>query len=171
MVNERGLTMTDQAAHQLLTERVQAVAEQMRISVRRAQAYLTDESLAVMVDRMVATLADEAPGADLCTEPRTTSITVGTLGRLIAGLAEVAQLYTDPTTTLPANDCRRRTHEVLTLLSVTGLIQADTTGGGPVPIPPALLSRIARILTTAAEHTDNADLAAALRRDAMRASG
>ena len=99
MVNERGLTMTDQAAHQLLTERVQAVAEQMRISVRRAQAYLTDESLAVMVDRMVATLANEAPGADLCTEPRTSSVTVGTLGRLIAGLAEVAQLYTEPSWT------------------------------------------------------------------------
>ncbi|PKZ64141.1 hypothetical protein CYJ73_18640 [Gordonia terrae] len=171
MVNDRGMTMTDQAAQQLLTERVQAVAERMRVGVRQAQTYLTDEALTGVADSMVETLADEAPGADLATEPRTTTLTVGTLGRLIAGLAEVALLYTDPTTTLPPNDHTRRTHEVLTLLSVTGLIQADTPGSGPVAVPPALLTRIARILTTAAEHTDNTDLAATLRRDAMRASG
>ncbi|WP_168701050.1 hypothetical protein [Gordonia paraffinivorans] len=171
MVNDRGMTMTDQAAHQLLTERVQAVAERMRVGVRQAQTYLTDEALAGVVDSMIDTLADEAPGAELATEPRTATLTVGTLGRLLAGLAEVALLYTDPTTALPANDRARRTHEVLTLLSVTGLIQADTSGSGPVPVPPALLTRIARILTTAAEHTDNTDLAAVLRRDAMRASG
>ncbi|MGV9482310.1 hypothetical protein RND64_20065 [Gordonia sp. w5E2] len=40
-----------------------------------------------------------------------------------------------------------------------------------MPAPPALLTRIARILTTAAEHTSNTDLAATLRRDVMRASG
>lgn len=171
MVNDRGMTMTDQAAQQLLTERVQAVAERMRVGVRQAQTYLTDEALAGVVDSMVETLADEAPGADLVTESRTTTLTVGTLGRLIAGLAEVALLYTDPTTALPANERVGRTHEVLTLLSVTGLIQADTPGSGPVAVPPALLTRIARILTTAAEHTDSTDLAATLRRDAMRASG
>lgn len=172
MVNDRGMTMTDQAAQQLLTERVQAVAERLRVGVRQAQTYLTDEALAGVVDSMVETLADEAPGADLVTEPRTTALTVGTLGRLIAGLAEVALLYTDPTTALPANDRVGRTHEVLTLLSVTGLIQADTSSGsGSVPAPPALLTRIARILTAAPEHTTNTDLAATLRRDAMRASG
>lgn len=172
MVNDRGMTMTDQAAQQLLTERVQAVAERMRVGVRQAQTYLTDEALAGVVDSMIETLADEAPGADLCAEPRTARITVGTLGRLLAGPAEAALLHTDPTTSLPANDRARRTQEVLTLLSVTGLIQADTSSGtGPVPVPPALLTRIARILTTAAEYTDNADLAAVLRRDAMRASG
>lgn len=171
MVNDRGMTMTDQAAQQLLTERVQAVAELMRVGVRQAQTYLTDEALAGVVDGMVETLADEAPGADLATEPRTTTITVGTLGRLIAGLAEVALLYSDPVTGLPANDRTRRLDEVLTLLSVTGIIQSDTPGSAPVPVPPALLARIARILTTAAEHTDNTDLAATLRRDAMRASG
>ena len=171
MVNDRGLTMTDQAAQQLLTERVQVVAERMRVGVRQAQTYLTDEALAGVVDRMVETLADEAPGADLCAEPRTATLSGSTLGRLIAGLAEVALIYTDPTTSLSADDRTRRTHEVLTLLSVTGLIQADTSGSGPVPAPPALLTRIARILTTAAEHTDNTDLAATLRRDAMRASG
>ncbi|WP_254859789.1 hypothetical protein [Gordonia sp. IITR100] len=163
--------MTDQAAQQLLTDRVQSVAELMRIGVRQAQTYLTDEALAGVVDSMVETLAAEAPGADLCAEPRTATITVGALGRLIAGLAEVALLYTDPAPALPVNDRTRRTHEALTLLSVTGLIQADASGSGPVPVPPALLARIARILTTAAEHTDNTDLAAVLRRDAMRASG
>ena len=90
---------------------------------------------------------------------------------MIAGLAEVALLYSDPVTGLPANDRTRRLDEVLTLLSVTGIIQSDTPGSAPVPVPPALLARIARILTTAAEHTDNTDLAATLRRDAMRASG
>ncbi|GAC50915.1 hypothetical protein GOACH_33_00360 [Gordonia aichiensis NBRC 108223] len=54
---------------------------------------------------------------------------------------------------------------------VAGLIRTDTSGSGPVPAPPALLTRIARILTTAAEHTSNTDLAATLRRDVMRASG
>ncbi|MFC9982673.1 hypothetical protein [Gordonia sp. NPDC127522] len=163
--------MTDPAAQQLLTERVQAVAERMRVGVRQAQTYLTDEALAGVVDSMVETLADEAPGADLCAEPRTATLSVSTLGRLIAGLAEVALIYTDPATGLSADDRTRRAHEVLTLLSVTGLLQADTSGSGPVPAPPALLTRIARILTTAAEHTDNTDLAATLRRDAMRASG
>ncbi len=89
MVNDRGMTMTDQAAHQLLTERVQAVAERMRVGVRQAQTYLTDEALAGVVDSMIDTLADEAPGAELATEPRTATLTVGTLGRLLAGLAEV----------------------------------------------------------------------------------
>lgn len=106
MVNDRGMTMTDQAAHQLLTERVQAVAERMRVGVRQAQTYLTDEALAGVVDSMIDTLADEAPGAELSTEPRTATLTVGTLGRLLAGLAEVALLYTDPTPPLP---CRPTT--------------------------------------------------------------
>ena len=65
-------------------------------------------------------------------------------------------------------DRRARIHETAQLLLLAGLIQSDHDHG-PIAAPPAMFSRIARTLTTVAELTDNAGLAQALRRDAMRA--
>ncbi|ROZ88064.1 hypothetical protein EEB19_22245 [Gordonia sp. OPL2] len=167
------MTMTEDHAAEVITQRVELTAERMRITIASAQRYLTDDVLTDMAAALTDSLAEEAPGTDLTTAARTASMRVDTLGRLIAGLAETAQLYTDPTNThvaaLSSEDRTRRLHETLATLSICGIIQADTTTP-IVPIPPALPVRIARMLTTAADLTDNTDLAAALRRDAMRAS-
>ena len=59
MVNERGLTLGDDAARHLLTERVCAVAEKMRIGIVQAQRYLTDDAMRALVDGLVEAVEEE----------------------------------------------------------------------------------------------------------------
>ena len=172
MVNERGLTLGDDAARHLLTERVCAVAEKMRIGIVQAQRYLTDDAMRALVDGLVEAVEEEAPGADLAELPRTESMSVTTFGRLIAALSEVAQLYlclNPADSALTVDDRTRRAMETLSLISIAGVLQAETHDDRHIPVPSALTARIARILTTAADHTPDSELAATLRRDAIRA--
>jgi hypothetical protein len=166
-IGARGMTLSHEAAKALLIERHRTASQQLGISERSAQENLDDATLDALAEDLVATFADEEPGGDLFALPRTACISVSSFGRLISALAEAILFFE----THPINDeadRRARIHETAQLLSLAGLIQSDHDHG-PIAAPPAMFSRIARTLTTVAELTDNAGLAHALRRDAMRA--
>lgn len=166
-VRERGMTLTLDAAETFLVARHSIAAKQLGISEDSARPYLDDAALDALADRLVAAFATEEPGGDLFTLPRTAHISVASFGLLIAGLAETL-LFFVASPSMDEADRRARIHEAIQLLSLVGLIQSAHTDGA-IAAPPAMFSRIARTLTTAADLTDNANLAVALRRDAMRA--
>lgn len=166
-VGARGMTLTLDAAETFLAERHFTAAQNIGVSERAARPYLDGQALDELADRLVATLAAEEPGGDLFTLPRSARISVASFGLLVAGLAEVIQFY-GIYPAIDDDDRRARIHETAQLLSLAGLVQSDHAGG-PVAAPPAMFARIARTLTTVADLTDNAELARALRRDAMRA--
>ena len=166
-VSKRGMTLTVEVAESFLREQNHSTARELGIDERNSRQYLDDDTLDELADELVSTFADEAPGSNLFDLPRTAHVSVANLGRLIAGLAEAIQFY-GTFRQIDDADRRARIHEIAQLLSLVGLIQSDHTVG-PVAAPPAMLARIARTFTTVADLTDNDDLAAALRRDAMRA--
>ncbi|SKQ80648.1 hypothetical protein [Mycobacteroides abscessus] len=166
-VSKRGMTLPVDVAESFLREQNYSAARQLGVDERNARQYLDDDTLNQLADQLVSTFADEAPGTNLFDLPRTAHISVAKLGRLIAGLGETIQFY-GTFQEIDDADRRARIHETAQLVSLAGLIQADHTVG-PVAAPPAMLARTARTLTTIADLTDNEDLAAALRRDAMRA--
>lgn len=167
-VRERGMTLTVDAAETLLAQRHYTVAKQLGIAEQSVRPHLDGQALDALADRLVATFATEAPGADLFTLQRSASISVASFGRLIAGLAETLLFY-DSYPAIDDADRGARTHETVQLVSLVGLIQSEHTSGS-IAAPPALFSRIARTLTTAADLTSNSALADALRRDAMCAT-
>lgn len=75
-VSQLGMTMSRSAAGDLLDERVQFVAQQMRVTPATARTYLTDEALAGMAREVVFGFVEETPGADLMGAPRTAAIPV-----------------------------------------------------------------------------------------------
>lgn len=166
-VGERGMTLTVEAAETILAERHTTAAAQLGVTERTARAHLDDAALDALADRLVATFANEEPGSDLFTLPRTAHISVASFGLLVAGLAETL-LFLESHRAMDDADRHAWMHETAQLLSLAGLIQSDHSGG-PIAAPPAMFARIARTLTTVADLTDNPRLAAALRRDAMRA--
>ena len=144
----------------------------MRIGITQAQRYLTDDAMNVLVDGLIEAMDEEAPGTDLADLPRTDSLSVATCGRLIAALSEVAQLYLylhPADSDLTVDDRTHRAVATLSLISIAGVLQAESDDDRHIAVPPALTVRIARILTTAADHTPDSELAATLRRDAIRA--
>ncbi|WP_236734839.1 hypothetical protein [Mycolicibacterium peregrinum] len=166
-MSKRGMTLTVEVAESFLTEQNRSASPKLGIDERNSRQYLDDDTLDELADELVSTFADEAPGSNLFDLPRTAHVSVANLGRLIAGLAEAIQFF-GTFQEIDAADRRARIHEIAQLLSVAGLVQSDHTIG-PVAAPSAMFARIARTLTTVADLTDNHDLAAALRRDAMRA--
>lgn len=166
-VGERGMTLTVEAAETFLAERHTTAAAHLGVTDRTARPYLDDAALDALADRLVSTFAAEQPGRDLFSLPRSAHISVASFGLLVAGLAETL-LFFESYPAIDDTDRRARIHETAQLVSLSGLVQAEYTGG-PIAAPPAMFSRIARTLTTVADLTDNTDLAAALRRDAMRA--
>lgn len=91
-VSELGMTMSRPAAGDLLDERVQFVADQMRVTPATARTYLTDEALTDMARQIVFGFVKETPGADLMSAPRTSAVPVRFLGRVVAGLGEVQRI-------------------------------------------------------------------------------
>lgn len=166
-VSKRGMTLTVDVAESFLREQNNSAARQLGVDEQNTRPYIDADTLDELADELVSTFADEAPGSNLFDLPRTAHISVANLGRLIAGLGETIQFY-GTFQEIDDADRRARIHETSQLVSLAGLIQSDHTVG-PVAAPPAMLARIARTLTTVADLTDNDDLAAALRRDAMRA--
>ena len=155
-----------ETAEAFLAERHHTAAKELGLSERSARPFLDDETLDELADHLVGRFADEEPGTNLFTLPRTAHMSVASFGRLIAGLAETIQ-FLGTHRAIDDADRRARIHETAQLLSLAGLLQADHTAG-PIAAPPAMFSRIARTLTTTADMTDNDELATALRRDAMR---
>lgn len=169
-VEDRGLSLSVDAAETFLAERHITAAEHLGISPRAARQFLDDAALDELADRLVADFADEAPGGDLFSLPRTATITVTSFGRLVAALAETIQFYWQYAAIDDA-DRSARIHEIAQLLSLAGLIQSqsdDPTQHGIIA-PPAMFTRIARILDTAAALTHNQDLGRTLAADSARA--
>lgn len=158
-VAQRGMTIPVGAVAVFLAEQGSAVAGLLGLtSGRHAMPYLDDDVLDDLADQIVSSYAAEEPGANLFALPRTGHISVANFGRLISGLAETLLFFeTHPPITDADRSARR--HETTQLLSLAGLIQSEHNGNGPIAVPPAVLARIARTLTTAAGLTDDVDLA------------
>ena len=154
-VSDLGMTMSRSAAGDLLDERVQFVANQMRITPSTARRYLTEEALARMAREIVFGFADETPGADLMSAPRTSAIPVRFVGRVFAGLGEVARILLVERDDL--EHTRDRVAQVAHAQSHLGLLLTDQVATTDfydepsVKMPPALMLRLARILETAAD--------------------
>lgn len=154
-VSELGMTMSRAAAGDLLDERVQFVANQMRVTPATARTYLTDDALAGMARQIVFGFAEETPGADLMSAPRTSAVPVRFLGRVVAGLGEVQRILMVERDDL--EHTRDRVAQIAHTQSHLGLLLTDQVATidfydePSVQMPPALLLRAARSLETAAD--------------------
>ena len=142
-----GLTVPTDRLEDLLTDRVAAVAEQMRITERTARRYFDHDTLRTLARELALSIKDEAPGADLLTLPRTIAMPLPTLGATIAALIEVAALAGageggDPHEPTPA----------MALISTLGVLTRDHDGDLPtVRVPEPLLMRAARLIENTAD--------------------
>ena len=152
-MSDLGMSMSQSAAGELIDERVQLVATQMRVTPRTARSYLTDEAIARLAKSMAFDFVEETPGADLLTAPRNATIPVQLAGRAMAGLAEAVRVR------LAEREDLEHARVVVTQLAQAqaslGLVMADQTGpvidGQPsMRVPGSLLHRIARCLEAAA---------------------
>ncbi|MGH3195339.1 MAG: hypothetical protein ACRDNT_05285 [Streptosporangiaceae bacterium] len=178
-----GMHLDRQRAGELITGQVRAVATFMRVTGATARSYLDDEIIKDMARRMLFEVAGERPGADLMEAPRTVPLPLALVGITVAALAEAMQVRA-------ANEPPGHLGDVITTyaqtLSGVGQIIADAAPrqvGNPAEIlfPPALLRRVARYISGAADlaanggklpdgipETARSQLAATLRRDADR---
>ena len=149
------MTMSRSAAGELLDERVQFVADQMRVTPATARTYLTEDALAGLAREIVFSFVEETPGADLMGAPRTAAVPVRFAGRVFAGLGEVVRILLVERDDL--EHTRDRVAQVAHSQSYLGLLlhdQVATTDFYDEPsvqMPPALLLRLARTFETAAD--------------------
>ncbi|WP_124390504.1 hypothetical protein [Rhodococcus wratislaviensis] len=129
-----GLTVPTNQLEDLLTERVAAVAEQMRITERTARQYFDHDTLRTLARELALCIKEEAPGADLLTLPRTAAMPLSTLGATIAALGGADK---DPDESATA----------MALISTLGVLARDHDGDLPaVWVPEPLLMRAARLI-------------------------
>jgi hypothetical protein len=180
-MSDLGMSMSRPAAGELIDERVQFVAAQMRVTPATARRYLTDEAIKGLAQMLAFGFVEETPGADLFSAPRDGRIPVRLAGRVSAGLAEAVRIR------LAEREDLQHTREAVAQLAhaqgVLGLIIADQVAhdleGEPwIRAPSALIHRVARYLESAAGLVENGvigydtdpaetpGLATALRRDA-----
>ena len=152
-VDALGLSMSRTAAVELIDERVEFVASQMRVGASSARIHLTDEAIQGLAQTIAFSVVEETPGADLFSAPRDAAIPVRLVGRVSAGLAEAVRIR------LNEREDLEHTREAVAQLAhaqgVLGLIVADQVAkdvdGEPwVRAPRALLHRLARYLEAAA---------------------
>lgn len=168
-VGARGMTLSVDAAETVLVDRHATVTAQLGVSETSATRLLNDTTLDELADQLVEDFADESPGADIFTLPRTASITTLSFGRLIAALAESILFY-QQYAAIDDTDRRAWLHEATQLLSLAGLLQSEVeVDATTIAAPPALFHRIARTLDTVAALTDNTHLADAIGDDCARA--
>lgn len=166
LVQNRGMTLTVAAAEAIVADRITALATTLRITERSARAYIDQDALDGMADGLVASFADEEPGADLLMLPRNAALRISGTGRLVAALAQCA-LFFESYEGVDEALSRSRGHEITELISMLGLIQAGHETGDVIYAPRALFVRISRILEGAAELTSDPTLSRALRSDAI----
>ncbi len=87
-----GVSLSRPAAGELIDERVQFVAAQMRVTPATARRYLTDEAISGLAQSLAFGFVEETPGADLFSAPRDARIPVRLAGRVSAGLAEAVRI-------------------------------------------------------------------------------
>lgn len=174
------MTMSRAAAGDLLDERVEYVANQMRVTPATARKYLTEEALGGMAREIVFGFVEETPGADLMSAPRTSAVPVRFLGRVVAGLGEVQRILMVERDDL--EHTRDRVAQIAHSQSHLGLLLTDQVATidfydePSVQMPPALLLRVALLETAAdlveaglvgyeADPQESAGLPTAFRRD------
>ncbi len=148
-LSEFGLVVPAKQAALLITERVDSVASQMRISRQTARGYFDPVRLA---ESLAASLRDELPGGDMFGQPRDTSIPMPLLGRCVAGLAEAITLRiaaeTPPTAITNIGN-------LAGCMSALGQFTADSTDTdwdlARVRVPRAFLRLVIRNLEAAAD--------------------
>lgn len=74
-LDQLGLSMPRSAVEDLIRERVRSVATQMRTDAA-ARQYLTDEVVKTIAQTIALGLAEEAPGSDIVSDPRTAYVPV-----------------------------------------------------------------------------------------------
>lgn len=146
--------MSRAAAGELLDERVQFVAGQMRVTPQTARTYLTDEALKGLAASIAFDMVEETPGADLVAAPRDAALPVRLLGRVIAGIGESIRIRLMERDDL--EHARATVAQLAHAQGVLGLVVADQSvvlvdGEPAARVPRALLLRIARYLEAAAE--------------------
>lgn len=165
-LESRGLKLPAAAAEEIVADKVGAIAAALHISERAARAYLDQDSIDRMAERIVESIADEAPGADLLAQPFDAALKISGLGRLIAALARCADFYASDAAVDQALS-RNRREAITDLITMLGLSQASHQTGDVICAPQALLPRISRILESTAELTPKPKLRDALRSDAL----
>jgi hypothetical protein len=117
-----------------------------------------------MAESIAFSLAEESPGADLYSAPRTAAVPINVIGRMVAGLAEACQVRFAERDN--PEHAETRVTELVKCLSVLGTIvttepthtaaAAGTNENAEVTValPPALLLRVARYLQAAADVTE-----------------
>jgi hypothetical protein len=152
-MSDLGMSMSRSAAGEVIDERVQFVAAQMRVTPATARSYLTEEAIRGLAQTMAFGFVEETPGADLFSAPRDSVIPVRLAGRVSAGLAEAVRIR------LAEREDLQHTRETVTQLAhaqgILGLIMADQIAhdieGEPwIHAPRGLLHRVARYLEGAA---------------------
>ncbi|QHE73440.1 hypothetical protein [Rhodococcus sp. WAY2] len=119
-----GLTVPTDQLEDLLTDRVAAVAQQMRITERTAHRYFDHDTLRTLAHEMALSIKKEAPGADLLTLPRTIAMPLPTLGATITALVEAAaHAVADKDPGEPAT--------AMALISTLGVLTRDHEGDIP----------------------------------------
>jgi hypothetical protein len=185
-MSDLGMSMSRPAAGELIDERVQFVAAQMRVTPATARRYLTEEAISGLAQSLAFGVVEETPGADLFSATRDARIPVRLAGRVSAGLAEAVRIRLVEREDVEREDLQHTREAVAQLAhaqSILGLVIADQVAhdleGEPwIRAPGALLHRVARYLESASGlvedgvvgyDTDPAEtpgLADALRRDA-----
>jgi hypothetical protein len=152
-MSDLGVSMSRPAAGELIEERVQFVAAQMRVTPATARTYLTDEAISGLAQSMAFGFVEETPGADLFAAPRDATIPVRLAGRVSAGLAEAVRIRLAEREDL--EHVRESVAQLAHAQGVLGLVMADQIAqdveGEPwIRAPRALLHRLARYLEAAA---------------------
>lgn len=156
-LSEFGLVVPAEQAALLITERVDSVAAQMRVSPHTARGYIDPIRLA---ESLAASLQDELPGVDMFEQPRDTSIPTPLLGRCVAGLAEAITLRiateTPPTATTSIGN-------LAGCLSALGQFTTNSNDTdwelARIRVPRAFLRRMIRNLQAAADIAETAQTA------------
>lgn len=140
------LVASPEHVSELIRQRVAAVASAMDITEQSARRYLPEENLRELARSIAVTLAAEQPGADLTQQPHTVAVSLQVFGRSVAALAEAAHLR-------ERNVDAVGVHGALQMISFFAqrLHELPEGSSGPVLLPPAALTRTARLLDATAQ--------------------
>jgi hypothetical protein len=143
-LSDLGLTLPAAQAEKLVKGAVADVSRRLGISEQAARKYVRSEDVREIAIRMAVAVADERPGVAIVSEPRTLSVELSVLGRMIAALVEAAVIRS------LAGD-KDGAVQIMQLVSALGLILQEDGGSDTIGLPQAGLARAARLLETAAD--------------------
>jgi hypothetical protein len=139
-LDQLGLILSRDQARRLVKERVQAVANGMRITEQSARRYVDGESVRDLARLLAMEFAEEQPGVDVLAAPRIIPMPPQMLGQVVAALAEAGQLR------LAGNDADGASG-LLQVISMLGQVLNDwDSSGRSMLLPQAALTRGARLL-------------------------